>query len=383
MGIRINGSTSGYTEIDAPAEGGNSTAGIILPAGTTADRPASGQAGQVRFNTTTGQLEYWSSTSDTPQWRTITQGPLNTIAVYYLVIAGGGSGGGYGQAGGGGAGGYRTSWGSGNISGANSSVESALNLEPEVGYTVTVGTGGATTTAQGGNKGQDSVLHTITSVGGGSGGSHSCQYNDPSTYLNGGSSGGGGTYHDTQGTPTANQGMTGGWGMGSCIPAGGATGAGQFAYGTPFSGGGGGGASQNGGHGSTSNVGGGGDGGDGMASDITGTSVTRAGGGGGGVGSSGYQGYEGSGGAGGGGRGEGYNNGAINGTANTGSGGGGAGFFNARSSGAGGSGVVIIRIPNTHSATFSGVTASTASAVGSDRVYEITGGSGTVTFSKD
>ena len=380
MGIRINGSTSGYTEIDAPAEGGNSTAGIILPSGSTTDRPASGQAGQVRFNTTTGQLEYWSTTSDTPQWRTITQGPLNTIAVHYLVIAGGGSGGGYGQAGGGGAGGYRTSWGSGNISGGNSPVESALTLEPEVGYTVTVGDGGAATTNQGGNKGQDSVLHTITSDGGGSGGSHSCQYNDPSTYLSGGSSGGGGTYHDTQGTPTANQGMTGGWGMGDCANSGAATGSGQNAYGTPYSGGGGGGASQNGAHGAVS---GGGDGGDGMASDITGTSVTRAGGGGGGVGSVNYQGYGGAGGAGGGGRGEGYNDGAPDGAVNTGSGGGGAGYFNARSSGAGGSGVVIIRIPNTHSATFSGVTASAASTVGTDRVYTVTAGTGTVTFTKD
>ena len=62
MAIRINGSTSGYTEINAPAEGGNSTAGIILPSGSTTDRPASGSAGQIRFNTDTGKMEYWSST---------------------------------------------------------------------------------------------------------------------------------------------------------------------------------------------------------------------------------------------------------------------------------------------------------------------------------
>ena len=356
-------------------EGSGSYDGQMLPEGS-----GNGVPGEMRWNNTIGQMEYWSSTSDSPQWRLITEGPLNTVTVHYLVIGGGGSGGGYGQAGGGGAGGYRTSWGSGNISGANSPVESALDLQPGIGYTVTVGAGGASTTNQGGNKGQDSVLHTITSDGGGSGGTHSCQYNDPSTYLSGGSSGGGGTYHDTQGTPTANQGMTGGWGMGDCANSGAATGSGQAAYGTPYSGGGGGGASQNGAHGLVS---GGGDGGDGMSSDITGTPTTRAGGGGGGVGSNGYQGYEGTGGAGGGGRGEGYNNGAISGQANTGSGGGGAGYFGGRSSGAGGDGVVIIRIPNTHSASFVGVTASTASPVGSDRVYEVTGGSGTVTFSKD
>ena len=58
MGIRINGSTSGYTELTGPAVGGNSTSGIMLPSGTTAERPAGGSAGQVRFNTTTGQLEF-------------------------------------------------------------------------------------------------------------------------------------------------------------------------------------------------------------------------------------------------------------------------------------------------------------------------------------
>ena len=58
MGIRINGSTSGYTELNGPAEGGNSTSGIILPSGTTAERPASGQAGQIRFNTDTGEWNF-------------------------------------------------------------------------------------------------------------------------------------------------------------------------------------------------------------------------------------------------------------------------------------------------------------------------------------
>lgn len=33
------------------------TAGIILPKGTTAEQPGVGVAGQLRFNTTTGQIE--------------------------------------------------------------------------------------------------------------------------------------------------------------------------------------------------------------------------------------------------------------------------------------------------------------------------------------
>ena len=66
--------------------------------------------------------------------------------VSYLVIAGGGGGGNAasndGGGGAGGAGGYRTSYGTGSISGANSTVESKLTLSKGVAYTVTVGAGG-------------------------------------------------------------------------------------------------------------------------------------------------------------------------------------------------------------------------------------------------
>ena len=129
MGIRINGSTSGYTEIDAPAVGGNSTAGIILPSGTTAERPASGQAGQIRFNTTTGEMEFWSSTSTTPQWRNIKDGPFLAFAMQYLVVAGGGAGAGQ-LSGGGGAGGL--------LQNTTGTYQLAYGE-----YTVTVGAGGA------------------------------------------------------------------------------------------------------------------------------------------------------------------------------------------------------------------------------------------------
>ena len=84
--------------------GGNSTSGIILQPGTTFERPASGQAGQIRFNTTTGEMEFWSSTSSTPQWRSIKDGPLMAFALQYLVVGGGGAGTGQ-MSGGGGAGG--------------------------------------------------------------------------------------------------------------------------------------------------------------------------------------------------------------------------------------------------------------------------------------
>ena len=85
--------------IEHPDGGSNSvslggTGGIKLPQGTTAQRPT-GAAGLIRFNTNTGQTEYWSSTSTTPQWRNIRDAPLVSMSVEYLVVAGGGAGGAY------------------------------------------------------------------------------------------------------------------------------------------------------------------------------------------------------------------------------------------------------------------------------------------------
>jgi hypothetical protein len=56
-----------------------STGALVAPVGTTAQRPASPDAGSIRFNSTTGFFEYWSSTSSTPQWRQITQDPIINI----------------------------------------------------------------------------------------------------------------------------------------------------------------------------------------------------------------------------------------------------------------------------------------------------------------
>ena len=71
------------------------------------------------------------------------------LEVTYLVLAGGGGGDTHHNrgAGGGGAGGYRTSFGSGNISGAQSAVETPLTLDLSTNYAVSIGGGGA-----GGNK---------------------------------------------------------------------------------------------------------------------------------------------------------------------------------------------------------------------------------------
>jgi hypothetical protein len=68
---------------------------------------------------------------------------------------------------------------------------------------------------------------------------------------------------------------------------------------------------------------------------------------------------------------------------NTGSGGGGSGFVaDPTSGGNGGSGVVIIKIPNSYTAQFSVGVSSSSTSVSNDTVYTITSGgtSDTITF---
>ena len=223
--------------------------------------------------------------------------------VEYLVIAGGG-GGGSANTGGGGAGGYRTASGF------------AVTAQT---YTITVGAGGAggiySEAIYSGSKGSDSTFSTITSEGGGLA---------PSSGTGGsGGSGGGNAYNQNTGTgglATSGQGNNGGLGKGA----------------TPAYGGGGGGGAGGVGQNAPS---GGGAGGNGLASSITGSSITRAGGGGG----SAQGGSGGAGGSGGGGSGSNSNVAGISGTANTGSGGGAGGGGSAGVGGGGGSGIVILK----------------------------------------
>lgn len=280
-----------------------------------------------------------------------------TASVEYLVIAGGGGG----QDGGGGAGGYRTNV-VGASSGGTSSAESRFSPSLNQPLTVTVGGGGAA----GRNNGSLSVFSTITSIGGGGGG-------DFSVGANGGSGGGGSftRFPDTfaPGSGTTGQGTSGSSGRISSTIA---------------CGGGGGGAGTSGTLGS-----GGGNGGNGLSSSITGSPATRGGGGGGGN-------WDtfcstcflpgGSGGSGGGGQGAGGGLTASAGVINTGGGGGGSGCNGSRpctTSRSGGSGVVILRYPNTFFADFSAGVTQTILSSGSNKVSTITATSTTsetVTF---
>jgi hypothetical protein len=245
--------------------------------------------------------------------------PKKGLTCDYLVVAGGGGGGRVG--GGGGAGGLRSTV---TATGGGGSLESALSLAANTGYTVTIGAGGAGSTdrANKGSNGSNSVFSTITSTAGGGGGS----YNNASGATGG--SGGGTTWSGqggTGGSGTANQGYAGGTSSGGASS-------------------GGGGASAVGANGTSS---GGGAGGAGVASSITGSSVTRAGGGGGGGGEDGggNQTSAGAGGSGGGGAGSTGTANATSGTANTGGGGGGSRdqAGGGGNGGAGGSGIVIVR----------------------------------------
>lgn len=269
-----------------------------IPVGTTAQRPSSPTNGMIRYNTTTTALEGYIGGT----WVNIKVG---SYSLSYLAVAGGAGGG--NNIGGGGGAGQVTS--------------SSATVTPGTVYTITVGAGGGVAT----NGSNSSVSGLVTATGGTRGG-------------------------DGRGIDGNNGGYGGASGNGF--------GGGGQTYGAA---GGGGGASGGGGGGYGSGPWYGGGGGPGLASSITGSSVTY-GGGGGGAGQNG----NGGGGSGGGGSGG-------PGSANT--GGGGGGGWGGGS--AGGSGVVILSMPT---ANYSGVTTGTPtiSTSGSNTILKFTA-SGTYT----
>lgn len=281
----------------------------------------------------------------------------NTFSCDFLVIAGGGSGGyGTNEGGGGGAGGYRTSAGT---SGQNSSPENALVLKLNTAYTVTVGSGAPaqTTLNTKGINGNNSVFHTVTSIGGGAGGSNNQIVGD-SGGCGGGNAGDNAASFNTPGSGTTNQGFSGG--LGTNVT-------------TTYGAGGGGGAGSVGGNASGTLAG---SGGSGISSSITGSAVTRAGGGGGSSESTAGNGAGGSGGGGNGGR-NGLN--PSNGQVNT--GGGGGGMTGSGTSASGGSGIVILKFLSKYIATPSGGLTYTTQTSDLYTILSFTSGSGTVTFS--
>lgn len=292
----------------------------------------------------------------------------DTITVDYLVVAGGGGGGGSNGdswiAGGGGAGGLRTSYGS--TSGGGASAETSLNLLNGTNYKISIGAGGgsgisqASTTTPGtsGSTGEDSYIQytsgtdLIRSKGGGGGGAssgaNSSSWSDAQG-KDGGSGGGSGANYGGGNGPA----FSGGIALTSPLVHGYAGGSGGLG-GSGYSGGGGGAAGVGASNSNNSA------GGAGLSSSITGSAVTYSVGGTAGI-VSGTLG---------------------NAAANTGNGGQTpkAPANTNWASQNGGSGIVILRYPNTKTITIgSGLTGTTATS-GTDKITTFTAGTGTISF---
>ena len=309
--------------------------------GYTSPNPKYEVTGQSVRIVYSGATQGWIPTSDDDVEA------KNLTSTEYLVVAGGGSGASR-HGGGGGAGGFLTNYGG-----------TPIFLSSGTTYTVTVGAGGAGRSNGDGYTGSDSVLSgtgitTITSDGGGGGGRIGAPGND------GGSGGGAGGFQDSPprdgGTGTVGQGNDGGDVVTTASTA-------------PGYGGAGGGGAGEVGEDVPSGSGDGGDGGDGLENSITGTGTFYAGGGGGSSDNGEGVPGQGLGGNGGGGAGA-ENTTATSGTANTGGGGGGV-YNSSYTSGAGGSGVVILRMPTTK---YSGTTTGspTVTTDGTDTVIKFT-----------
>ena len=235
--------------------------------------------------------------------------------------------------GGGGSGGLDTATRGAGGGGAGGVIDTTITLTTDT-YPITVGAG-ADSKVKGsgssqGDDGEDTEAFAEVAVGGGGGGaSASGEAGRPGG--SGGGGGGRGSINNAGGAGVAGQGNDGGAGRGNSDPA------------TDVNRGGGGGGA--GAPGQDWQPTASGAGGDGIASDITGTSILYGGGGGGSGGEDG-PGEQGAGGAGGGGAGDRNANGQ-DGTDGLGGGGGAASGGSSVENGAGGDGVCIVRVPDT------------------------------------
>jgi hypothetical protein len=344
---------------------------LNLKSYTTTQRDAlTSAAGDMIYNSTTSKVEHYNGSA----WQSGTD--ITTFTVEFLVLGPGGGGGG-GEAhtagdmgGGGGAGRYRTSYGSGSISGGLSAVESDLTINKGVPIPVSIGAGGTGAANDGirGGNGSDTYFYNIFSISGGGGGTE--EGYDMLPGKDGGSGGGQGKInglHADSANATTGEPFYVGYGF-----------RGGYSTGSNRGGSGGGGAGAVGSNGGQNYAVAGGDG---IDSSITGSAVGRGGGGGGGAasGNTVISSPDG------GGNGGSNNTAATAGAANKGGGGGGGScqsIGSAAPGGAGGSGVVIIRYATSDVSSYSqtGLTIS-SSTDGSDTVLEITAGTGTITFS--
>jgi len=305
--------------------------GSALPTGVTLNSSSGLISGTLPDITTNTTYTFTINASDgfttIPRAFSITS---TALLIEYLLVGGGGSGG-WDVGGGGGAGGLLT----GTYAFSNTR-----------SFPISIGTGGAAiTTNQQRNNGGDTTAFGLTAFGGGGGGNWN-NGGAASNGLAGGSGGGGGGWSQIGygGTGTSGQGFAGGNATTNAAPS----------YGG--GGGGAGGAGSNGTAGDGSQIAGG----PGVASSITGTSITYAAGGKGGGDNT-------------------PNSSTSDGTNGLGNGGDGDGQQQTRR---GGSGAVIIAYPNTFPAitTIPGTLTYDQPTRSGYRVYRFTAGSGTITF---
>ena len=317
--------------------------GSTLPTGLTLSSSGliSGTVTVASSTTYSFTIEaYDAELQDAPRTFSLTVATVvATSSIDYLVVAGGG-GGGDRHGGGGGAGGYRAF--------------TSVAVSTSTTYTITIGAAGTAGNYEAGS-GQ-----------GGQGGTSSLIGGAISTSSNGG--GGGGTY--TAGVPTGTFGSGGGGGGNSQTGAAGTAGQGNSGgTGANPAGGGGGGAGAAGGN---ANNGSGGNGLQWLDGNY------YAGGGGGAWSTS--TGPATPGGLGGGGNGDWDDANITAGATNTGGGGGATRSNNTATIGRpGGSGVVIIRYPDTYLPATATTGSPTVTTVGGYRYYKFTG-SGSITF---
>jgi hypothetical protein len=300
---------------------GSLPSGITLTANTgvitgTAPNVSSDTTYNFTIRATDAQLQ------DTDRAFSILVQPVVYLAatVEYLLVAGGGGGSRFAGGGGGGI--------------LFGSLSPNTLTKTTITYPIVIGTGGAA-----GTTGANTTAFSLTAVGGGGGET--------------GAPGAGGSPFQGAGGPSDAQHNAGGTGDGNYI--------------APTAGGAGGNKAGGGGGGGAYNQNFGAPGGAGATFTISGTSVTYAGGGGG----SQYTIGNGAGGAGGG--------GAGNGTSGTDGLGGGGGANYSASGAPGGSGVAIIRYPNTYDAATSTTGNPTITNTGGYRIYKWTS-TGSITF---
>jgi hypothetical protein len=382
--IGVAAATFPTTTFTATVAGGiiSGTATIAgLPSGITAAQTITGSgAGNTLTVTLTGTFPTTNSLNTALTLSGLSVG----VGVEYLVVAGGGAGG-NGMGGGGGAGGLIHNYGG-----------TPLSMLAATNYNLTVGAGASGTTSNTRVNGSDSTFSSLTAIGGGGGSSLQMQRNVSIDAGAAGGSGGGSSSGDPSPKPTN------GAGGAAQQPTSASGGYGNRGGNNPgntqgqYPGGGGGGAGAAGGDGIGPN-GAGGAGGIGLQVDIDGNNYYWAAGGGGDTYTAGTAGSGGLGGGGGGsaaagsgtpgsGGGSAINSGTsgtvgndVNGGAagaNTGSGGGGA-SWSTGAGGNGGSGIVILRYPNTY--TISGLSGTTTT-VGTDKVTTFTAGTGNIQF---